>query len=427
MCQTFLHFILLLINSVFSPIKCTVWTYLSYLIQIWRHLLQCYPGCWSSEEPRAWLSYTLEWISVIVSYPASIPCFLETQHQFSFGNHLSSSPRPYAWGGTDSSGFRDGYRSQIWPIEMVHILAPVTAHVWACSKARVIECRSRPVNGKVIPFLHRMAPSWELVSYWLVTSLPCRKTLPTESRPGAGQKDSWTPPVCFWSHPCQKLDSRVTYINLFSLKPGWRGGVDPIPFLAENIRFLTISSWWNWPAFKKPSLCVLQLNTWVARKRAQRQGCFILHSRTVEIRWVVPSHPGAAEANESWNEPGAGVLGKGKWMNLGEWLLQGASHKQPPLIVWAIMLALRGGWRLGRSRILPKWDRTKFLNFSLGHKTWLAQRQKHLHKCSAHRADSMRKFWKHHSNYPHNSTIKGPAGRHSSTFSDVFTRFLGSI
>lgn len=140
----------------------------------------------------------------------------------------------------------------------------------------------------------------------------------------------------------------------------------------------------------------LQLNTSAARVGTPScRGVLFLHCRMSGIRWAAPSWPEAAEANESWNEPGAGMLGEGKWMDLGEWLLQGASPRQPPLIVWAIMLAQWEGWMLGRHRVAwmrPYWL-FKLLTWSMS-PSWYKDRTRLKWIYINHRANSIRKFQK---------------------------------
>lgn len=125
------------------------------------------------------------------------------------------------------------------------------------------------------------------------------------------------------------------------------------------------------------------------------RGVLFLHWRPSGIRWATPSWPEATEANESWNEPGAGMLSEGKWMDLGEWLLQGASPRQPSLIVWAIMLAQWGGWMLGRSHVAwmrPYWL-FKLLTWSVS-PSWYKDRTTLKWLYINHRANSVRKFQK---------------------------------
>lgn len=103
----------------------------------------------------------------LFSYSASIPLFLETLPQFSFGNHLSSSHRPCALGGTDPSVVSEnGYGFQVWPIRMVPcFLSPCGQAV----EAWMMKCRPRPLAGITEEtFLPRMAISWELLSSYFV-------------------------------------------------------------------------------------------------------------------------------------------------------------------------------------------------------------------------------------------------------------------
>lgn len=150
------------------------------------------------------------------SYSTSIPLFLETPPQFSFENHLSPSRRPCAPGGTNPSVVSEnGYGFPVWPINMAPCFLSPCAHAICAHvvEAQMMNCRPRPpagITGEEIPFLPRMAISWEFLSspFAFMQEGPARRKLTCSW--GRKIPEHRIPYMLFRNHLCTKLELRVT-------------------------------------------------------------------------------------------------------------------------------------------------------------------------------------------------------------------------